>query len=252
VIEEGRSSVAGPDYLGKAAATLPIITVLSVVVAISYNVIYLFFADVLDVAPLTLADVFSRAWVIVPVLIIFSSIQAGAFLWGVLSGRSGEVGKPEPIAGARAGLQTICLCVGAVLWLVTPVAVLLSRLIIDDSAAVFRAFVGGTMIVNTGMILFAFGTHRAEFNKVLALCAAVYIVIMAVFSTAALTGLASVTSGKHGLVRYGDKHSFCGNVVAVLERGVVVFEPVHSVRKFIPTSEVKSIETPVHCKLSKE
>jgi hypothetical protein len=236
-----------PRALRGTVTILPVLTIAAISVAIAYNVVYLFFAGVLGIAPLTLTDVVSKAWVIIPFGFLFIAFQL-AFIYAGYTTQS-LMGKGAQPTDSRKDtiFDLIVLMSGMAMILISPVVVAIVRAFNVNSMVVIKALIFGQIVGFVGFIWIVMIRPPRRYPNLGAPIAA-YILLMMLLSAAAQGGLNSVITEDLAVVRYGDGHVFCGRLVSVLERGVIVFEPVHQVKKLIPTSELKSIETPAYCK----
>lgn len=237
-------------YVATTVSLLPAFTVAALTIAVSYNVTYLYFAGALDVAPMTLLDVTSKAWAIVPVAVFYVAAQIAA-IWIASAVRASKKrdASPQPMPRVVILVENAMIAFGAVILVATPPAIAVGRGFADNNIDVLKTAASGGLLMLSGFTLLAFGRVTTRFPAVARLTA-LYGLLIGTLGTAAINGADSVLGPNLSLVRYGDSHLFCGRLITVLERGVIVYEPTYGVKKFIPNDEVKSIETPTGCRLA--
>ncbi len=141
-----------PRALRGTVTILPVLTIAAISVAISYNVVYLFFAGVLGIAPLTLTDVVSKAWVIIPFGLLFVAFQL-AFIYAGYTTRSlmGKSAKPTNPRNDTI-FDLIVLMSGIALILISPVVVAVVRAFNVNSVVVIKALIFGQIAEFVGFI----------------------------------------------------------------------------------------------------
>lgn len=237
-------------YVATAVSLLPAFTIAALTIAVSYNVTYLYFADALDVAPLTLLDVTSKAWVIVPAAVFYTAAQIAA-IWFAATIRSARQGQSAAQTPAKSVLvaENIMIVIGTVLLVISPPLVAMGKAFAVEPIDVLKDIVIGGLAVSNGIVLLAAARVTKRFPGVARLTAFYGLLVMTL-GVAALRGAESLFDPKLAIVRYGESHVFCGRLISVLERGLIVYEPTYGINKFIPSSELKSIEKPAGCRLA--
>jgi hypothetical protein len=233
--------------LSTVGSFIPVLTIAAVTTSIGYTIVYLHFSGAVSITPITIADVFAKAWVIIPAGVLFAFLNILAMLIGYKIGYSKAQASQTNAPPKR--MSKFEIAIASVGVLVSFAALAVPAVLRDntsDNLLVLKVLVGGMLIFTSATSMITLSRVTAVHPQFVFPIIA-YIIAMLIYSVAAMGGTLSLLEDGNALVRYGDRHVFCGKLITLVERGVVVYEPTFGVRKMIPASSIKSLEMPVAC-----
>lgn len=242
-----RESGSRPSSLDRLVQLVPVLSVLGIAGAVVHTVVYLEFAGARTLAPLTLSDVLSKAWSITPYFVFTAFMIMG--IWPIfrLIDRDQAV-KPDAIV-EPASLNRWSLVPPIAATFGTPVGMYLlheTGFLVDHG---WMTIVGYLIHVYGVVVLFQKvmpQTLDDLYRQIIWVLG--YNAFLVLILLSAIDGISAIKAEENVLVRYGDRHFFCGKLITIGERGVIVFEPTSRSHKFIKSDAVKSIEDPSTCK----
>ncbi len=231
--------------ISNAGSIVPAASILATLLAISYNIVYLYFSNSISITPLTISDAFSKSWVMIPIVIL-TVIVLIISRFQIRSDFQQNPQKFKSFTTPHSNIDVLFTSIGITLVSVSPILAVVSRAIYSDDLLVFSIFASCALLFASGMSAIVLSKMKL-INFEMSIMLMIYLVTVIFFSVAGYNGLSSINSRDMTLIRYGDRHIFCGHLITLVERAAIVYEPTYKVRKLIPSSTIRSVETPSAC-----